>query len=361
MLGYTVATNTSGAARSATIIIGGAVFVVTQDVGGSAGGGGDGGGSGGGGAPCPVILSREGAAAPAEESQIAVAIDLPPSCAWAVSTDAPSLTVLDTAGVGPATVRIAVALNNNPDWRVGVVMVNDRPFVVSQSGSLIAAPPSPTDEAAVVSAVKAASAATTGSCSYCVYPASFTMSVLGGSNSVFLAVSTGCTWTAVSDVAWATISNETELFHGRLFFTTQPNWSTDDRVGHIQVGYQSIEITQRGLLDSVGVTPPSIQEIDAPDESQVGECFGNCGGGCGSFPPDILTGDPLCGGIRRWSHEVIGQWYFTGQSVWERTCPTGHSLGPIGPQLRLDTKSTAPWRIGSFRDEHPTGAQCMMR
>jgi hypothetical protein len=110
-------------------------------------------------------------------------------------------------------------------------------------------------------------------CNYTLSSTSQSASADGGSSSINVTLSSGsCGWTAQSDAAWITLSNNSGSGTAALGFAVGANTSTDSRTGRITVnwtgGSSQLTVTQTGAtppgptvctytIDPVAVTAPA--------------------------------------------------------------------------------------------------------
>ena len=85
-------------------------------------------------------------------------------------------------------------------------------------------------------------------CAYSVSPSSQSFVSGGGSGAVNVTTTSGCNWTAVSNVSWSTItSNSTVTGNGTVNYSALSNSGISTRTGTLTVAGQSITITQSGI------------------------------------------------------------------------------------------------------------------
>jgi hypothetical protein len=241
---FNVASNT-GAQRSGTIAIAGHTFTVTQSVG------------------CSYSIAPTSQAAGAGQGSGSTTITAPPGCAWTATSNASFLTITSGAsGNGNGTTNFTIAANTGPQ-RTGTLTVAGQTFTVNQaSGCTYAISPTSdtedsgsgkgnisitapggcswtaTSNAAFLTITSGASGSGNGTTTYtiaantgpqrtgtltvagqtftltqlsgCVYtiaPTSQSIPLAGGNGTVTVTAGAGCTWTAVSNVPWVTITN----------------------------------------------------------------------------------------------------------------------------------------------------------
>lgn len=117
-------------------------------------------------------------------------------CTWSAESDADWISVRTRQGTGSALVPFDVAPMAGSASRTGLIHVGGRQFVVSQSGD---------------------------GCTYTISPTAHTAGAAGGSGSISIATSPGCSWTAASDVSWLTFSPASGAGPGSVAFSVAPS------------------------------------------------------------------------------------------------------------------------------------------
>jgi cell wall-associated protease len=196
------------------------------------------------------------------------------------------------SGSGTDVITLWVSNNTSPDFRISKLRVAEQSVVVTQ----VPLAPDPT-------------------CNYSLSSSSTTIPVNGGSGSVDVLTTDGCSWTASSGVAWVRLTGNTGgTGPGRVSFDVDANPGAGRNMT-LYVAGAGLDVLQDGTDPSTGsqettwnqepvfatesfiVTRPfdgyyweSYPDVHASD---LGECFGNCGAGCSNaFNP--------CGGRTQW-------------------------------------------------------------
>jgi general secretion pathway protein D len=189
---YTVAANTTGAARTGTVTISGQKLTVTQaSAAGSAAG-------------CTFSLSEDSKTVDAGASTGSVDVKTDATCPWTAISQVAWITVTGGAsGTGDGTVNFSVAANTAPASRIGTLTVAGQTFNVSQ-------------------------AASTSGCTYSISPTSQSFTADGGTGNVVVTADIGCSWIATSPVPWiAVISGAVGSGNGVVSFQVLPNFGQD--------------------------------------------------------------------------------------------------------------------------------------
>jgi hypothetical protein len=227
-LTYSLTANT-GAARTGTLTIAGATFQVLQE------------------APSSNFsLSPASASVGSSGGNLTVALTAPTSnSTWTAMSNVNWITIppASASGSGSATVSYSVAANTGTASRTGTLSIAGLTFTVTQAGS------------GCYDALTLQSATTTG----------FTL---------FVAAPAGCSWTAVSNVSWITItSGSSGDGNGTVGVTVAANSSDSSRSGTLTVAGYTVTVTEAATRPSVGVAEASRPVVrvtidDARIESQ---------------------------------------------------------------------------------------------
>ncbi|MBI3651922.1 MAG: propanediol utilization protein, partial [Acidobacteria bacterium] len=96
-----------------------------------------------------------------------------------------------------------------------------------------------------------------GGCTYTIAPTTQTFSAAAGSGSVTVTTQSGCTWTALSNDAWLTVTaGASGTGNGTVSFNVAANASTSQRSGTMTIAGQIFTVTQAGSC-SYAVSPTS--------------------------------------------------------------------------------------------------------
>jgi hypothetical protein len=190
----------NGPARTGTINVAGQTFTVNQ-----AGG-------------CSFSLSSSSTNVPAAGGTGSVDVTTAPGCTWTAVSNVPWITVTSGAsGSGNGTVSFSVAANSGIE-RSGTITIAGQTFTVNQAGG----------------------------CVYALSVTSTNVPATGGTGSVSVTSGAGCTWTAVSNVPWITItSGSNGSGNGTVSFSVAAN-SGASRSGTLTIAGQTFTLTQAG-------------------------------------------------------------------------------------------------------------------
>ena len=152
------------------------------------------------------------------------------SCPWTASSTASWITVTGATGSGIGWVNYTVAANSASSSRTGTIIV------AGLNGSV------------TVTVNQAAS-----SCVYTVTPTSFTVPSQGTTSALSVSSGTSCTWTAVSNASWITItSGGSGSGIGGVNFVVAANTGAA-RTGTLTVAGKTVTFSQAA---GSGTTPP---------------------------------------------------------------------------------------------------------
>ncbi len=210
---YILAANSTVNQRTGTITAAGQTFTITQA----------------GLVPCSYSISPTSGTFAAAGGTGNVAISTAGGCAWTASSPVTWVTFSTTNGTGNATVTYSVAANTNTVSRSTTLTVAGQPYALSQSGA---------------------------ACSYSLTPTSVSVGATNGSSSVAVVAGTGCTWTAVANDPWLTITVGTSgTGSGTINFTYAANVNTAIRAGTLTVGGQTFTVNQAAAACIYTISP----------------------------------------------------------------------------------------------------------
>jgi hypothetical protein len=242
---YAVAANTGTTSRTGTLTIGGNTFTVTQP-----------------GVSCVTTVLPTFVSAGATGTAGTITVFAPTGCSWQARSNATWITVTAGAtGSGNGTFTYTVAANDGTVSRTGTVTAGGPTFSVNQAGM---------------------------PCAYTISPASLSLSAAGGSGTVNVTTTSGCSWTATSFASWVTVSSGTAgTGSGSVGFTAAPNTTTLGRTAFLNIAGKSFLITEPSASCAFSVTP---LDVTVP-----------AGGGTGTI---AVTTQFLCG----WGSSTSASW-----------------------------------------------------
>jgi Putative binding domain, N-terminal/Viral BACON domain len=207
---FSVAAN-AGAARSSTITVGGQTFAISQAAAPPP--------------PCTYSIAPPSQSIDSTGGTGTVAVTASSAtCAWTAASNNPDwLTVTSGAsGTGNGSVAFNAAANSGAA-RSGTITIASQTFTVSQA----AAPPT---------------------CTFAISPMSQTLPLAGGGGTVAITASDPtCSWTAVSNAGWLTITSPASgNGSGSIAFTAAGDGDPGPRSGTLTVAGQTFTVTEQG-------------------------------------------------------------------------------------------------------------------
>lgn len=213
---FTVAAN-PGDARTGTIGVGGQTFTVAQAT-----------------SPCTFTLNPSSASIGADGGGGSFGVASRDGCSWSAVSGANWITITSGSnGTGAGTVGYSAAPNPNGP-RAGVITVGGARFTLMQGAG----------------------------CTYTIAPGSQTVPSAGGSASVSVTASGGCSWTATSNAAWITVgSGSSGNGNGTVVLSVAANDSGAARTGTATIAGQTFTVTQ-DVACTYTLSAPG-QQVDA--------------------------------------------------------------------------------------------------
>ena len=227
ILNYSVAANSNGMPRTASIIISGQAFQILQT---------------GSSAPCSYSVPA-GASIGGNIAGYQVAVTTAANCSW--SATGPSWINFPAGpnGTGPGNLAYNVTANPTSSQRIGVILIEGESFQVTQAGSV--------------------------PCSLTITPPSIALPASGGSVVFSVSIPIGCAWNATSPVySWGSINSASSgNGPGSFGFSADANSSGISRSAVITVGSQTVNIIQAGLPCTLSL---STNQYSASSEGSAG-------------------------------------------------------------------------------------------
>jgi hypothetical protein len=227
-ISFRVAANRDPAPRQATIEVNDAKTSISQAP-----------------AECSFNVSPRTASVGPQGGNLPIQVELSANCPWSASSPSDWLRVASgSSGTGAGTVMLAVDANPGAE-RAAVAMVAGIAVSITQTTSASPAPPPPVQP----------------NCSYAIQPAGQTMAAAGGSGTFAVTASASCSWTAVSNTPWITITaGAAGTGNGSVSFAVGSGGS---RSGTISVAGQTFTVTQGAAACNYSISPSS-QSMPAP-------------------------------------------------------------------------------------------------
>jgi hypothetical protein len=197
---FLVAANTAAAPRTGTLTIAGQIFTVTQA-----------------GSSCTFSISPTSQDVSVNGGSDSVTVTTATGCDWTVLSNASWLTITSGAtGSGPANSNYTVAANTSGGSRSGTITIAGQTFTVTQAGT---------------------------SCTYSVLPTAQSFGRKGGTGSVAVTTSMGCSWTAASNASWITVTSASSG-SGSGTVNYKVAATPKSRSGTLTIAGQTVVVTQ---------------------------------------------------------------------------------------------------------------------
>lgn len=147
-------------------------------------------------------------------------LDVAGACPWtAVASDPWIIIVSATSGTGDAQIDYEVRDNTGGTFRTGTITVAGKTFTITQNGG--------------------------GACTYNLLSSSASFVSGGGSGTVSVIATTGCTWNATSTVSWITVTGGSPgSGNGTVSYSVAPNTS-GARTGTIIIAGRTFTVKQK--------------------------------------------------------------------------------------------------------------------
>jgi len=196
---FSVAANT-GAVRNGTLTIAGQTFTVTQA------------------ANCTYSItptSQSVAAGAGGGTPIAVSTGT--GCSWTAASNVSWITIASgSTGSGNGSATFTVAANPGA-VRTGTLTVAGQTFTVTQAAT----------------------------CSYTISPSSKSFSDKGGDGTSSVTAPSSCSWTAVSNAPWITVTSDaSDSGNGKVTFKVAENRDNFERIGTLTIAGNTFTVTQ---------------------------------------------------------------------------------------------------------------------
>ena len=215
---------------------------------------------------------------PSGTATSSLTVSAPVGCPWTATAASEFLTITDRgSGNGTGSVHFAAANNGVHESRLGALTIAGQTVGIMQLG----AGGEPT-------------------CVTAVTPNVVSPPAIGTAGTIVVSAQPNCVWSAVSGVPWVTLSGGSTTRVGSGSFSYDAGVNTGSaRAVSIHIGAQEIAINQDGVTPTGNETSEIVWP--APQPKKANNCFGNCGGGCGTFLGVCGTN----GG--NWTSEVTGE------------------------------------------------------
>jgi hypothetical protein len=203
---------------------------------------------------CQISLGTPSSTVAASGGSISVAITTESECSWTATTSVSWMTLASSAsGQGSSSVNVQISPNPVAATRMGSVTVNDQPLGIVQAAA---------------------------SCQFSLASSSQPIASAGGSGTIAVTATPGCTWSVTGLPSWITITSGTNgNGNGSVVFSVAVNPAGISRTATLTVAGQTVTLTQQAAGCSYSLDHAS-QTISAA-------------GGAGT--PIAITATPGCG------------------------------------------------------------------
>jgi len=205
---YAVAPNTSGAARTTSLMVAGKPFKVSQ-------------------ATCTYALSAASGTSGVNGSDGSVNVTTSDGCPWTVTNPVTWVTLTSpNSQVGNGAVNYSVAPNPTLLARTATLTIANKPYKITQAP-----------------------------CSFTLDPATTTLPPAGGPGSFGVTTGDACTWTSTIPLAvtWVHITSDSpRTASGPVTYTVDPNTSPASRTATLTAGGKPFKITQAACTYILG-------------------------------------------------------------------------------------------------------------
>jgi hypothetical protein len=201
--------NNTGSTRTGTVTIAGHTFTITQQA-----------------VVCSYSISPTSQTFTSESGAGSVNVNASPGCAWTVSTNRGSWDWIGissgTSGTGNGRVSYIVLANNTGSSRTGTLSIAGQTFTITQQAG--------------------------GACTYSISPFGIIFGKAGGSDSVNVTTTSGCSWTASTNSGiwdWIGInSGWSGTGNGTVNYIVLPNNTGQNRTGTVTIAGKTFTVTQ---------------------------------------------------------------------------------------------------------------------
>ena len=182
--------------------------------------------------PCTIGLGGSSVTynSDSQSGQIAVSAS-PAACQWPVVSAATWLHFASSLGTGSGVLSYTVDANTTGASRVATATIGGQAFTVTQTSTACG--------------------------NALINPASVTVSSAGATGSIAVTIGSNCSWGAVSNAPWLTVSGG-GTGNGSVTYTAAANSDTSNRTGTATIAGQSFTVIQQGAGCTFIVNPTSI-------------------------------------------------------------------------------------------------------
>jgi all-beta uncharacterized protein/BACON domain-containing protein len=172
-------------------------------------------------AACTYTVSPTSATIAAAGATASVTVSTSTGCTWTAASGASWLNITSgSSGNGNGTVNYTIAANTGSSPRTDTLLVAGQLVTITQAGA----------------------------CGFGVNPTTATSAAAGGTGTIAVTGSAGCSWSAGSNDPWITVTGGTSgSGNGTVAYSVAANSATASRTGTLTVAGQPVTIMQAGV------------------------------------------------------------------------------------------------------------------
>ncbi len=176
----------------------------------------------GGGGGCTYSLSAGSQSYSSSGGAGTVGLTTSSGCSWTAMSNAAWLIISSNSnGSGTGSVAYSVTSNLTSSSRSGILTIGGKILTVNQAGV---------------------------ACTYSLSPSSQSFTPAGGTGTLTVSASSGCSWSASSQASWITIqSGSSGTMNGAKIYTVASNSGNSSRTGTLTVAGTPLTVTQQGI------------------------------------------------------------------------------------------------------------------
>jgi hypothetical protein len=162
----------------------------------------------------------------------AVTVTTASGCQWSATPNVAWLSIMGgSSGTGAGTVSFSAAANSTTGPRTGTLTIAGQTFTVTQVAA---------------------------ACAFSISPTSQPVPAAGGTGSIAVTTTSGCAWSAMSNVAWLSITGGSSgAGAGTVSFSAAANSTTGPRTGTLTIAGQTFTVTQVAAACAFSISPTS--------------------------------------------------------------------------------------------------------
>jgi hypothetical protein len=183
---------------------------------------------------CSYSVTPTSTSVPALATSRTITVVTGTACSWSAVSEVSWITILSGSGSGIGTVTYGVAAHTGTSPRTGTILIGGRTVTVTQG---------------------------IDGCSYSLGATSASVPSTGGVGSLSVVTGTSCSWTAVSNAGWITVTGgATGTGLGVVSYSVAANTGGGTRTGTLTIAGRTFTVTQgtNSCTFSLGATSASV-------------------------------------------------------------------------------------------------------